>query len=49
MRLSIWIQPPELLPMKARESISDLIRNAWHVLGRKGETMASRGKLQAAK
>lgn len=39
MRLSIWNQLPEFLPMKMRESINNLICNAWHMLGRKGETM----------
>jgi len=49
MELSIWNQPPEFLPMETRKSISNLIRNAWQMLGRKGETVASSYKKQATK
>ena len=44
MKLGMWKQLPEFLPMEARESISDLISNARHILSRKGQAIISMTK-----
>ena len=39
--LSVRSQMPKLLPLKTRECISDLVIDAWNMLGAKGKVMAS--------
>jgi len=48
VKLCIRDQLPEVLPTKARQSISYLIVNPRYMLGRKGKTMMSGCKKQAA-
>ena len=41
-KLGMWNQPPEFLPTETGESISNLISNAGHMLGREGKAMTGR-------
>ena len=49
VQLGMWNQPPEFLPTETGESISNLISNAGHMLGREGKAMTGRREQQAPK